>query len=148
MRVVVAQVHERINYLWPNVLGFDDGVTEKKKRKKITKKKEGNNLFKQEIQKMKYWNKKQKGVEVKKKANTLKRVLQNKTENWKARRATLRRTEFEQQFEDYTKTRTGLEEKILSDTIKKEECYRVETPRNSCSSQTNETVAVVFKTGK
>ena len=32
---VVAQVHERINYPWPNLLGFVDGVTEKK----ITKKK-------------------------------------------------------------------------------------------------------------
>ena len=32
---------------------------------------------------MKYWNKKQKGVEVKSRANTLKRVFQNKTENWK-----------------------------------------------------------------
>lgn len=97
---------------------------------------------------MKYWNKKQKGVEVKSRANTLKRVFQNKTENWKGRRATSKRTWFEQQFEDYTKTKTGLEEKILSDTIKKEECHRVETPRNSCNSQPNQTVAVVFKTGK
>ena len=31
---VVAQVHERINYPWPNLLGFVDGVTEKKNNEK------------------------------------------------------------------------------------------------------------------
>ena len=31
---VVAQVHERINYPWPNLLGFVDGVKEKKNNEK------------------------------------------------------------------------------------------------------------------